>query len=71
MSIIDLSQGTGRDGTARYATGDKLLWKGQRLEVVDVAPLTPSHHQVTLRPLDREGLPISVLASDLLDAVPA
>ena len=58
-------------GAVFRSVGDHIRWSGHRFQVVDVAPLAPGYEQVVLAPLDRRGLPVSLPAHDLVDAIPA
>jgi hypothetical protein len=69
MATIDLRSDTGQQCATSWIEGTRLHWRGHRLEIVDVAPLAPDHTQLVLRYLDRKGVPLSVSASDLSDAV--
>ena len=53
-----------------FELSDRLIWGGRRYEVVDVARLADDYEQVVLKSLSRRaGLPLSVPATDLIDAV--
>jgi hypothetical protein len=53
----------------RFAPGDRLLWRGRLVQIVDMARLSPTHEQVVLHFLDRpNALPVSVPVTDLSDA---
>jgi hypothetical protein len=51
-----------------FSSGEQLVWKGQRVEVVDVMRLGREYEQVVLRMAGRDRFPVSVPATDLLDA---
>ena len=55
------------DSNPSFSSGEQLVWKGQRVEVVDVMRLSREYEQVVLR-IGRDRFPVSVPATDLLDA---
>lgn len=64
MKVIQLTDEN--ECLVRFSVGDRLRWQGRLFEIVDVADLVPAYQQVVLRDLEREALPISVPATDLL-----